>query len=87
MRQYHLMGDERTLSDALNEALKPEATRTMVEQPSMLLRFPLPILIPPTAPHSSSSIIWGWYNRPVVAAVPSGLSLTPLTIINKKNPS
>jgi hypothetical protein len=38
----------------------------------------LPILIPPTAPHSlSSSIIWGWYNRPVVAAVPSGLSLTP----------
>jgi hypothetical protein len=29
-----------------------------------LLRFPLPILIPPTAPHSSS-IIRGWYNRPV----------------------
>jgi hypothetical protein len=27
------------------------------------------------------SIIWGWYNRPVVAAVPSGLGLTPLTII------
>jgi hypothetical protein len=26
------------------------------------LRFPLPILIPPNAPHSS--IIWGWYNRP-----------------------
>jgi hypothetical protein len=25
--------------------------------------FPLPILIPPTAPHSSC-IIWGWYNRP-----------------------
>jgi hypothetical protein len=29
-----------------------------------VLRFPLPIFIPPTAPQSSSSIIWGWYNRP-----------------------
>jgi hypothetical protein len=28
-----------------------------------VLRFPLPILIPLTAPHSSSSIIRGWYNR------------------------
>jgi hypothetical protein len=28
-------------------------------------RFPLPVLIPLTAPHSSSSIIRGWYNRPV----------------------
>jgi hypothetical protein len=28
-----------------------------------LLRFPLPS-IPPTASHSSSSIIRGWYNRP-----------------------
>jgi hypothetical protein len=25
---------------------------------------------------SSSSVIWSWYNRPVVAAIPSGLSLT-----------
>jgi hypothetical protein len=41
-----------------------------------VLRFPLPILIPPTAPQSSS-IIRGWYNRPTVADVPSGLSLTP----------
>jgi hypothetical protein len=40
-----------------------------------VLRFPLPILIPPTAPYSS--IIRGWYNRPTVADVPSGLSLTP----------
>jgi hypothetical protein len=38
-----------------------------------VLRFPLPIFIPPTAPQSPSSIIWGLYNRPVVAAVPSGL--------------
>jgi hypothetical protein len=29
-----------------------------------VLRFPLPILIPPTVPHSSSSIIRDWYNRP-----------------------
>jgi hypothetical protein len=43
-----------------------------------VLRFPLSIIIPPSAPQSPSSIIWGWYNRPVVAAVPSGLSLTPL---------
>jgi hypothetical protein len=28
-------------------------------------RFPLPIRNPPTAPRSSSSIIRGWYNRPV----------------------
>jgi hypothetical protein len=26
-------------------------------------------------------IIWGWYNRPILAAVPSGLGLTPLIII------
>jgi hypothetical protein len=31
---------------------------------SQVLRFPLPILIPLTAPHSSSSITQGWYNRP-----------------------
>jgi hypothetical protein len=28
-----------------------------------VLRSPLPILIPPIAPHLSS-IIWSWYNRP-----------------------
>jgi hypothetical protein len=28
-----------------------------------VLRFPLPIRIPPTTPQSSSYIIWGWYNR------------------------
>jgi hypothetical protein len=39
------------------------------------------IFIPPTAPQSPSSIIWGWYNRPEVAAVSSGISLTPLIII------
>jgi hypothetical protein len=49
-------------------------------------RFPLPIFIPPIAPQSPSSTIWGWYNRPVVAAVSSELSLTPLRIIIiKKN--
>jgi hypothetical protein len=45
-----------------------------------VLRFPLPISIPPISPQSPSSVIWGWYNRPVEAAVPSGLSLTPLII-------
>jgi hypothetical protein len=48
-----------------------------------VLRFPLPIFIPPIAPQSPSSIIWGWYNRPVAAAVPSGLSLKNNTKINK----
>jgi hypothetical protein len=46
-----------------------------------VLLFPLPIFIPPVAPQSPSSVFWGWYNRPVVAAVPSGLSLTPIIII------
>jgi hypothetical protein len=46
-----------------------------------VLRFPLPIFIPPISPQSPTSIIWGWYNRPVVAALPSGLSLIPVTNI------
>jgi hypothetical protein len=36
-----------------------------------VLRFPLPIYIPPIVPQSSSSIIWGLHNRPEVVAVPS----------------
>jgi hypothetical protein len=47
------------------------------------LQFPLTIFIPPIAPQSSSSIILGWYSRPVVTAVLSGLNLTPLRIIQK----
>jgi hypothetical protein len=35
-----------------------------------VLRFPLPIFIPPISPQSPSLIIRGWYNSPVVAAVP-----------------
>jgi hypothetical protein len=35
-----------------------------------VLRFPLPIFIPPISAQSLSPIIRGWYNRPVVAAVP-----------------
>jgi hypothetical protein len=34
-----------------------------------VLRFPLPIFIPSIAPQSPSPIIWGWYNRPELAAV------------------
>jgi hypothetical protein len=43
-----------------------------------VLRFPLPIFIPPTAPQSPSSIIWDWHKRPIVVAVLSGLSLISL---------
>jgi cyanate permease len=46
-----------------------------------VLRLPLPIFIPPIAQRSPSSIIWGWYNGPIVAIVKTGLSLTPLRII------
>jgi hypothetical protein len=46
-----------------------------------LIRFPLPIFFPPVASHSPSSIIWGRYRRPVVVAIPSGLSLIPPIII------
>jgi hypothetical protein len=46
-----------------------------------VLRFPLPIFTPPIAPQSPSSIIWGWYNRPVVAAVPIEITLTPLRMV------
>jgi hypothetical protein len=34
------------------------------------LQFPLPIYIPSISPQSPSLIIRGWYNRPVLAAVP-----------------
>jgi hypothetical protein len=42
-----------------------------------VLWFPLTVFIPPSPLQSPSSIIWGLYNRPEVAAVPSGLSPTP----------
>jgi hypothetical protein len=42
-----------------------------------VLRFPLPIFIPPIAPQSPSPIIWGWYNRPEVAAVQGTQSHPP----------
>jgi hypothetical protein len=35
-----------------------------------VLGFPLQIFIPPISPQSPSPVIRGWYNRPVVAAVP-----------------
>jgi hypothetical protein len=50
-----------------------------------VLRFPVPIFLPPIAPQSPSSIIWGLYNRPKVAAAPSGLSPTPIIIIIQFN--
>jgi hypothetical protein len=45
----------------------------------------MPIFIPPISPQSPSPIIWGWYSRPVVAAIPGGLSLTPLITIIQFN--
>jgi hypothetical protein len=41
-----------------------------------VLRFPLPIYIPSASPESSTPIIWGRYNRPVVAAALSA-SVSP----------
>jgi hypothetical protein len=49
-----------------------------------ILRFPLPILIPPNAPQSSSSIIRGCYNRRNSGRRTSGISLTPPKDIIKK---
>jgi hypothetical protein len=48
-----------------------------------VLRFPLPV-IPTSAPHSSISIIRGWYNRPSSGDVPSGLSLIPSQVKKRK---
>jgi hypothetical protein len=45
-----------------------------------VFRFPLPIFIPLIFPQSPSPIIRGWYNRPVVAAVPK----VPPHKLNKK---
>jgi hypothetical protein len=48
---------------------------------SQVLRFPLPVFIPPISPQSPSPIIRGWYNRPVVAAV----AKVPLHRLKKKS--
>jgi hypothetical protein len=48
--------------------------------------FPCQIFILPIAPQSPSSLFWGLYNRPEVAAVPSGLSPTPLIKKILRNP-
>jgi hypothetical protein len=51
-----------------------------------VLRFPLPILIPPIAPQSPSPIIWGWYNRPVSGRSTKWTQLfTPHPKILKRN--
>jgi hypothetical protein len=86
----------RAIPQAVNRWLLTVATRVQARVSSFgtcggqsdagagflrVLRFSLPTFIAPVAPQSPSSIIWNWYNRPVVAAVPSGLSLNPLRII------
>jgi hypothetical protein len=47
-----------------------------------VLRFPLPIFIPPVSPQSPSPIIRGWCHRPVVAAAPK----VPSRELKKKAP-
>jgi hypothetical protein len=89
----------RAIAQALSRWLPTEATRFRARVRSWgfcgqsgtgarflrVLQFPLPIFSPPFAPQSPSSTISGWYNRPLVAAVPSGLNLIPLTIIIIEN--
>jgi hypothetical protein len=48
-----------------------------------VLRFPLPIYIPPIAPQSPSPIIWGWYNS---QKWPQYKELSPTPLAIKKIP-
>jgi hypothetical protein len=73
--------DGRAIAQAVSRRLPTTAARVRAQVTSCgiyggqsgtgagflpVLRFSLPILIPPTAPHSlSSSIIRGLYNRPI----------------------
>jgi hypothetical protein len=50
-----------------------------------VLQFSLAIFIPPIAPQSPSSVIWGWHNRPIVIAVPSGYNSDPTNNNNNNN--
>jgi hypothetical protein len=73
------LGGWRAIAQAVSRRLPTAATRVRARVRSCgicggqtgtgagflrVLQFPLPIRIPPVAPHSSSSIIWGWYNGP-----------------------
>jgi hypothetical protein len=87
-RIYYQPGRGRAIAQAVSRWLSTAAARVRTRVWSCgicgaqsgagagflrVLQFPLPILIPPIAPQSPSSIIWGLYNRPEVAAVPSDL--------------
>jgi hypothetical protein len=50
-----------------------------------VLRFPLPIFIPPIAPQSPSRIIWGWYNRTALPALPHMSSWSVTELIEHTN--
>jgi hypothetical protein len=92
------MDDGRAIAQAVSRQLPTAAARIRARVRSCgicggqsgtgagflrVLRFPLPILIPPAAPHSSS-IIRGWYNRPISGRRTSGLSPTPPKETKKK---
>jgi hypothetical protein len=49
-----------------------------------VLRFPLPILIPQTTPHSSSSVIRGWYNRPISGRRTNWTRCHTITFVRKE---
>jgi hypothetical protein len=50
-----------------------------------VLRFSFSLFIPPIAPQSPTSITWGCYNRPVLAAVTNGLKSHPDNNNNNNN--
>jgi hypothetical protein len=80
MGKHLVTGSGRAIAQAVSRRLPTAAARVRAQVRSCGIRgersgsgarffrvlwFPLPILLPPTATHSSSSIIRGWYNRPI----------------------
>jgi hypothetical protein len=87
----HCILKGRTTAQAVSRGLPTAAARVRAQVRQSgngagflrVLRFPLPILIPPTAPHYHLSSETGTIGQ-LVADVPSGLSLTPPQETKKK---